>query len=247
MLVLVTLVIVAAVPPMVTLVAPVKFVPVITTIEPPPSGPLEGEMPVTVGAAVYLYAAGRPAAAVGMLVAAVVIGVSDNLVRPWVQSARTKMHPLITLLAIFGGIHVFTDSGDVPDDWALRLVVLPPDAAFSKSGQSLAIERATEILKKRGDQPRFKQNRLIFLAADYDSVSRLKDHVRSYLAWRSIVADYKAFAEQIGLTDVRFIPLSALVGDMIVDRGERLDWYDGPTLIDILEAALEAAAMTTAA
>lgn len=92
---------------------------------------------------------------------------------------------------VFGGIHIFTNSGDVPDDWALRLVVLPPDAAFSKSGQSLAVDRATEILKKRGDQPRFKQNRLIFLAADYDSVSRLKDHVRSYLAWRSIVADYK--------------------------------------------------------
>lgn len=92
---------------------------------------------------------------------------------------------------VFGGIHVFTGSGDVPDDWALRLVVLPPGAAFSKSGQSLAIERATEILKKRGDQPRFKQNRLIYVAADYDSVSRLKDHVRSYLAWRSIVADSK--------------------------------------------------------
>jgi predicted AAA+ superfamily ATPase len=92
---------------------------------------------------------------------------------------------------MFGGIHVFTDSGDVPDDWALRLVVLPPDAAFSKSGQSLAVDRAAEILKKRGDQPRFKKNRLIFLAADYDSVSRLKEYVRSYLAWRSIVADYK--------------------------------------------------------
>jgi len=52
-----------------------------------------------------------------------------------------------------------------------------------------------------------------------------------------IVADYSAFAEQIGLNDVRFIPLSALVGDMIVDRGERLNWYQGPTLIDILEAA----------
>jgi len=92
---------------------------------------------------------------------------------------------------VFGGIHIFTGSGDVPDDWALRLVVLPPDAAFSKSGQSLAMDRATEILKKRGDQPRFKQNRLIFVAADYDSVSRLKDHVRSHLAWRSIVGDYR--------------------------------------------------------
>lgn len=92
---------------------------------------------------------------------------------------------------IFGGTHIFTSSGDVPDDWALRLVVLPPDAAFSKSGQSLAIDRATEILRNRGDQPRFRQNRLIFVVADYDSVSRLKDHVRSYLAWRSIVNDYK--------------------------------------------------------
>jgi len=92
---------------------------------------------------------------------------------------------------VFGGIHVFTASGDVPDDWQLRLVVLPPDAAFTRSGQSLAIDRATEILKNRGDQPRFKQNRLIFVAADYDSVSRLKDQVRSTLAWQSIVGDIK--------------------------------------------------------
>ena len=92
---------------------------------------------------------------------------------------------------VFGGIHVFTASGDIPDDWQLRLVVLPPDAAFSKSGQSLAIDRATEILKNRGDQPRFKQNRLIFIAADYDSVSRLKDQVRSTLAWQSIVGDIR--------------------------------------------------------
>jgi sulfate adenylyltransferase subunit 1 len=59
----------------------------------------------------------------------------------------------------------------------------------------------------------------------------------SQATYDGIVAEYTAFAEQIGLTDVRFIPLSALVGDMIVDRGERLDWYTGPTLIDILEAA----------
>lgn len=92
---------------------------------------------------------------------------------------------------VFGGIHIFTMSSDVPDDWQLRLVVLPPDSAFSRSGQSLAIDRAAEILKTRGDQPRFKQNRLIFLAADYDSVSRLKDQVRSTLAWQSIVNDIK--------------------------------------------------------
>ncbi len=93
--------------------------------------------------------------------------------------------------SLFGGIHVFTNSSDVPDDWQLRLVVLPPDAAFTRSGQSHAIERATEILKSRGDQPRFKKNRLIFLAPEFDSVSRLKEQVRSTLAWASIVNDIK--------------------------------------------------------
>lgn len=93
---------------------------------------------------------------------------------------------------VFGGIHIFTASNDVPDDWSLRLVVLPPDAPFSKAaGGSLAIEKANEILKQRGEQPRQKQNRLIFMAADADSVSRLKDQVRSVLAWQSIVSDVK--------------------------------------------------------
>jgi sulfate adenylyltransferase subunit 1 len=49
--------------------------------------------------------------------------------------------------------------------------------------------------------------------------------------------DYLAFAAGLGIADVRFIPMSALNGDMIVDRGERLDWYDGPTLLEILETA----------
>ena len=91
----------------------------------------------------------------------------------------------------FGGIHVFTASADIPDDWSLRLVILPPTAAFSRTGQSLALDQANEILKKRGDLPRIKQNRLIFLAADYDCISRLKEQVRTCLAWQSIVADIK--------------------------------------------------------
>ncbi|MGE5384700.1 MAG: sulfate adenylyltransferase subunit CysN [Betaproteobacteria bacterium] len=52
-----------------------------------------------------------------------------------------------------------------------------------------------------------------------------------------IQADYLEFAKAVGIEDVRFIPLSALNGDMIVDRGDRLDWYEGPTLLEILEAA----------
>lgn len=92
---------------------------------------------------------------------------------------------------LFGGVHVFTSSGDVPDDWLLRLVVLAPDAAFSRSGTNLAFDRANEILKNRGDAPRQKQNRLIFMAADHDNVARLRDQVRSMLAWQSIVHDIR--------------------------------------------------------
>ncbi len=52
-----------------------------------------------------------------------------------------------------------------------------------------------------------------------------------------IKGEYLEFAAKLGIRDVRFIPISALEGDMIVDRGERLSWYDGPTLLDILENA----------
>src|SRR5690606_6513507 len=66
--------------------------------------------------------------------------------------------------------------------------------------------------------------------ADYDQA--VFDKIR---------ADYLAFAEQVGLQreghDIQFIPMSALNGDMIVDRGEAMPWYQGPTLLEILESA----------
>ena len=52
-----------------------------------------------------------------------------------------------------------------------------------------------------------------------------------------IIADYLDFAARLGIEDVHFIPMSALDGDMVVERGERLDWYQGPTLLEKLETA----------
>ncbi len=49
--------------------------------------------------------------------------------------------------------------------------------------------------------------------------------------------DVLAFAEKLGIEDVRFVPISALHGDMVVERGAKLGWYEGPTLLDILETA----------
>ena len=56
-------------------------------------------------------------------------------------------------------------------------------------------------------------------------------------AFAAVETDYRAFASKLGIEDVRFIPISALSGDMVVERGEHLGWYRGPTLLNILEEA----------
>nr|WP_287963360.1 DUF499 domain-containing protein [Alcanivorax sp.] len=91
----------------------------------------------------------------------------------------------------FGGIHVFTPSGDIPDEYGFgpRLVVLPLNAPWTQGTPNPACEEAEKVLRFRGDQPRQKQNRLIFLAPDFDVVGRLKEQGRIYLAWASIVRD----------------------------------------------------------
>ncbi|HBI70002.1 MAG TPA: sulfate adenylyltransferase [Massilia sp.] len=54
--------------------------------------------------------------------------------------------------------------------------------------------------------------------------------------YERIVAAYGEFAQSLGLKDVTAIPLSALSGDNVVDRGDNMDWYTGPTLIELLES-----------
>jgi predicted AAA+ superfamily ATPase len=89
----------------------------------------------------------------------------------------------------FDGIHVFTTHADVPDDSALRLVVLSPDQWFMKEESRQAIDAALEFLRTHGGQPRHRANRLIFLAADHGVLTRLRDATRVALAWLSIVED----------------------------------------------------------
>ena len=55
--------------------------------------------------------------------------------------------------------------------------------------------------------------------------------------FEAIVADYRAFAARIGLTDITAIPLSALRGDNVAAKSARMGWRRGPTLIEALEAA----------
>jgi sulfate adenylyltransferase subunit 1 len=52
-----------------------------------------------------------------------------------------------------------------------------------------------------------------------------------------IERDVRVLAERLRIPDIRFVPISALAGDMVVERGHRLPWYHGPTLLELLEAA----------
>jgi sulfate adenylyltransferase subunit 1 len=46
---------------------------------------------------------------------------------------------------------------------------------------------------------------------------------------------FAEFAARLAFRDVIYIPISALKGDMVVERSENMPWYDGPTLLDLLE------------
>ncbi len=51
-----------------------------------------------------------------------------------------------------------------------------------------------------------------------------------------ICEDYKNFVAQLDIPDVNFIPLSALKGDNVVDKSDRLQWYKGKSMLEFLEA-----------
>jgi sulfate adenylyltransferase subunit 1 len=46
---------------------------------------------------------------------------------------------------------------------------------------------------------------------------------------------FEAFAAPLRVPNLRFVPVSALRGDMVVERGKRMPWYRGPTLLELLE------------
>ena len=111
------------------------------------------------------------------------------------SDVRTKMLETLKKMAgagvLFDGVHVFTAHGDVPDDSFLRLVVLPPDAFYPREEARPAFDAVTEYLRSNGNRPRHRANRLLFLAPDHGVLVRLRDSIRTALAWGSIVDDVK--------------------------------------------------------
>jgi len=107
----------------------------------------------------------------------------------------------------FGGVHIFTPSADIPDEIGTgpRLVVLEPEAgsAYSKGNAQAVHSAALKIVEHRGDQPRQRRNRLVFLAADYDSLTRLRENAKTFLAWKAISEDIKDGKINLDMHNVR--------------------------------------------
>jgi hypothetical protein len=91
----------------------------------------------------------------------------------------------------FDGTHIFTPHADVPDDAALRLVLLPPSRHYTRDDTKAAFNSVEEFIRNNGDKPRYRGNRLIFVAPDWSTLTRVRDCVRTALAWGSIVDDVK--------------------------------------------------------
>jgi len=53
--------------------------------------------------------------------------------------------------------------------------------------------------------------------------------------FNNIVIEYSALAKSLGLSEIKFIPISALNGDNIVERSTKLSWYQGECLLNWLE------------
>ena len=54
-------------------------------------------------------------------------------------------------------------------------------------------------------------------------------------SFEKIKSDFQSFSSKLEIKDVHFIPISALHGDNVVDRSKSMDWYEGSTLMHLLE------------
>jgi len=53
--------------------------------------------------------------------------------------------------------------------------------------------------------------------------------------YEKIIEDYKSFSSKLDVHDIQFVPISALLGDNVVNRSEQMHWYQGATLLHMLE------------
>lgn len=91
------------------------------------------------------------------------------------------------------GLHICpASSNDIPDEQAVRLVILRPENSIQRSNGKhggKALEIVENYLNNRGNSPRVYRNMLAFVAPDDDKLRDLQIEVKRLLAWQSIISD----------------------------------------------------------
>ena len=139
-------------------------------------------------------------------------------VRGKIAEALKKM---VGTASLIDGVHIFTPHGDVPDDTVLRLVVLDPDFSHSRDLKQPAEHAVLDYVRNNGTKPRYRGNRLIFLAPDMAILARLRDTARVALAWNSIVEDVKEGRLNIDLLQKKQAEKELQSAEEVVPRAAR--------------------------
>lgn len=109
--------------------------------------PIFGVTPVWVAGTIYLFAADSPGKALVMIGIGVIASLVDNVIRPWVLKGRADIHPLVSLVAIFGGIAYLGIPGvlvgPVVVAWAIEFLRIWP--TFAEEVGLLPRERAAVV------------------------------------------------------------------------------------------------------
>ena len=131
-----------------------------------------------------------------------------------------------------GDVILYTgDTEKIPEAEFVRLIVLPPamTLASRSSENDEATPNALEILHTRGEFTRFRRNTLLFLAAKRDEIRTLRNDVKKYLAWDSIVNGESRIA---GLTGSRLRQAKAAANradkDLVVALVRAYRWTLAP-------------------
>jgi predicted AAA+ superfamily ATPase len=161
------------------------------------------------------------------------------------SEVRGKIADVVSKIVVgkelFDAIHIFTPHGDVPDDSVLRLVVLDPNRPYSKQEVRPATDAVLDYLKNNGTKPRFKGNRLVFVAPDAASLGRLRDAARTALAWASIVSDIAAGRLVIDRLQEAQAKKETETAEAVVHRAARecYRWVLSPTLLSATQRDIQ--------
>ena len=109
------------------------------------------------------------------------------------------------------------------------------------TGASTADLTVILVDASRGVQPQTRRHAavasLLAIPRIVFAINKMDQVAFHRAVFENIAADLAEISRSLALAHVTLVPLSALEGDMVVERGDHLGWYEGPTLLDVLESA----------